>query len=412
VLALNLAVNGHTISSTTGKWEAGKAGHLRKLCQCYLNVIRPWPLGKEASKFHLDCVGKATFQKKQKTVPFPHVRRRYSAILRGLVVHEHDNFASSANVRLGDKMSNPYGNLSKFFAKLCFSFDFAAAWTQGINPKLRLPFCVALVSSSACGCTGLASLGQPERLYTEKEEIAAIRSYFASEDPGAPWSRYFSLQPGAQEKFRNEYITHRMYAIDLEYTKYEASLTHEGQEANFLSAITNLSLNGAATLVPVVHTKNLLNQIAMGVTGVDSTYNEKILLNQTMQHIQNGMRTGRYEQATIILANMKCDVADYPLGLALSDLELYYRAGTLTSGLMKVSDTVSQAKTDAKAAKDDSSPGAAGASAVPTPARARLMQNVATAVQAAGNADATKTCPASGVRLGNGARSNPRPPRT
>jgi hypothetical protein len=274
--------------------------------------------------------------------------------------------------------------------------------TMPLMRACRRGLCLALIAPIVSGCWGSGSLGQPDRVFPADTEIGWVQQG----DP-ALFDRY--LKSPSMET-RNDFITARMYAIDMAYTNYEASLTHEGQEVNFLTTLANLGLDGAATLVPVVQTKNLLTQISMGVTGVDSAYNDKILLKQTMQHIQTGMRTARYEQAAIILGNMQCKVRYYPIGMALSDLELYYRAGTLTSGLMKVTENVTNANTDAKAGKESQ-----GASASPA-AVARLSANATDAGVKAANAGAGCATAGNGQgvlpSIGNGARSLRLVPRT
>jgi hypothetical protein len=229
-------------------------------------------------------------------------------------------------------------------------------------------------------------LGQPDRAFQAQGEIVWVQN-----EASILFNNYLTYP---SKPTRNDFITTRMYAIDIAYTNYEASLTHEGQEANFLAAVASLSVNGVATLIPVVQTKNILNQVAMGITGIDTAYNEKILLQQTMQHVQTAMRTARYEQAAIILSNMQCEVDVYPIGLALSDLELYYRAGTLTTGLMKVTENVRDANETAKATKD---------SKAPSPSRAAIAKLAANATEArvkADNAVANKC-----VSVGSGQRS-------
>jgi hypothetical protein len=247
------------------------------------------------------------------------------------------------------------------------------------------PILILSLILTLSGCSAFSSLSEPNRLFPVEGEFAWIKK----DDP-----IFFNAYLSAPSKqTRNDFITSRMYAIDIAYTSYEANLTHEGQEANFLATVASLGVNGAATLVPVLHTKNLLNQVAMGITGTDTAYNEQLLLKQTIQHIQTAMRTGRYEQAAIILSNMQCEPSDYPIGMALSDLELYYRAGTLTSGLMKVTENVTNANSDAKATNDTQKPGAAPAGA------AKLAANATEAKIKAQDASA-KSC----VSVGNGTR--------
>jgi hypothetical protein len=59
-----------------------------------------------------------------------------------------------------------------------------------------------------------------------------------------------------------------------------------------------------------------------------------------MRTIQKQMRASRNIVATSIAAKMAQNVTDYPLWSALSDVEDYYTAGTLTTGVIDTSTTV------------------------------------------------------------------------
>jgi Tfp pilus assembly protein PilE len=56
------------------------------------------------------------------------------------------------------------------------------------------------------------------------------------------------------------------------------------------------------------------------------------------------MRANRAEIYKNIIQRMRHDTATYPLAMAMSDVEEYYRAGTLTGGLVKAQATVSAAE--------------------------------------------------------------------
>ena len=103
-----------------------------------------------------------------------------------------------------------------------------------------------------------------------------------------------------------------------------------------------------------------------------------------MQNVQTQMRANRNDQAALIYANMQCPIERYPVGMALSDLESYYRAGTLTSGLVNLSRTVTKAETDSKASKDSKAP------ASPPAAKAQLQM---TSKVAESKTKASDTCP-------------------
>ncbi len=143
-----------------------------------------------------------------------------------------------------------------------------------------------------------------------------------------------------------------MYAIDLGYYAYEAGLTHERQEAEFITTASNIGLTTASVLVPAVQTKDILTGIAGGITGVNAAYDDKVLLNKTIQLLQIQMRAARSQIALKIYAAMKLPATEYTLGMAMSDLEDYYRAGTMAGALIDVSNTVSGNANAANAAKN------------------------------------------------------------
>ena len=120
-----------------------------------------------------------------------------------------------------------------------------------------------------CGCNGhfLPSLRQPDRLYPIDAEVSMVRAY--SEDLAVHGASKSKTQ-------RNAFITARMYAIDLQYTKYESQLTHEGQNEGFLATAVNLGLTTTSTLVTPPGTKSILSGLATMFTGLDTAYNEKI----------------------------------------------------------------------------------------------------------------------------------------
>jgi hypothetical protein len=253
--------------------------------------------------------------------------------------------------------------------------------------SLRISF-VMLIAILVFGCAArLPSVRQPNRLYTEDQELTTIRSFEDLMDNKTDiWNRYFGLpNADAQKTFRNEIIAARMYAIDVEYTKYESQLTHENQDLNFASTAAATALTTAAALIPVAHTSRALSGVAAGVIGLDTAYNEKVLLSKTIQNVQTQMRANRSKQAAIIVAAMSCTTDNYPFGTAMSDIEAYYRAGTFTAGLVELSNTVGQAATIAQANKDAQSPGSTGAANSNITTLITNLQNAQKAVAALQN---------------------------
>ena len=206
---------------------------------------------------------------------------------------------------------------------------------------------VSIATFAVSGC--IPSTHPPERLYTIPYEMDLIRS--AQDNLASQYSATFLSSPSQAKLIRNEIIAQRMYAIDVQYTRYENSLTREGQEVGFGALTAAEGLSTAATLVVPAATKTILSAAATGVLAVKGHYDSEVLLAQTMRTIQKQMRASRSLVAANISAKLVQSVTDYPLSSALSDLEEYYSAGTVTSGVIDTSTTVGIKEADNKIIK-------------------------------------------------------------
>ena len=133
---------------------------------------------------------------------------------------------------------------------------------------------------------------------------------------------------------RNQIIFSRMYAIDLAYSQYEMRLTRESQSVGFLGTLTQLGISTAGTFAGGEQTKTILHAASSGVTGVKEAYEKEILIERTISVLQQQMRARRQTAKAKIIQRTSHGAASYPLELALSDIEEYYRAGTITGALI------------------------------------------------------------------------------
>jgi hypothetical protein len=212
--------------------------------------------------------------------------------------------------------------------------------------KLSWTFAVALALS---GC--IPSTHPPERLFPIAYEMDLIRT--SQGDLASQYSANFLSSPAQAKLIRNEIIAQRMYAIDVQYTLYENALTRETQEVGFGALTTAEGLSTAATLVTPAATKSILSGAATAVLAIKGHYDSEVLLAQAMRNIQKQMRASRNMVAAGISAKLVQPVSEYPLSAALSDLEEYYAAGTLTSGVIDSSTTVGIRENDTKNIKQD-----------------------------------------------------------
>lgn len=197
---------------------------------------------------------------------------------------------------------------------------------------------IALCAMTVSCTTSLQS--GPQRLFTVAQETALIR-----QQVGPPDFKFYSASSTADRvKYRNNYIAARMYAMDVAYTEYENALTTERQTVGFVGSSANIALNTAATLFTPTSTKTAISAVAAGLSGTRAAYNDEVLLKNSVDLLQTQMRANRANVAATIFRRMSHDDSVYPLAMAMSDLEDYYRAGTMTGGIIKAQSTVSAAE--------------------------------------------------------------------
>jgi hypothetical protein len=198
--------------------------------------------------------------------------------------------------------------------------------------------------------------GGPVRLVPVDVELEPIREGYNYPNVLTIYNAARSEQD--RERIRNEFIFARTYAMDVNYTAYEEGLTRESQDESFWAAVTNAGLTGAGALIPVAQTTRLLSGIAAGLTTVDQAYNKQYLLNKAIQILQSQMRAKRADVLTHIVARTLYPVSTYPLGMAMSDLEQYYQAGTLSAAFIDLSENTAMTADLAKRTTDNIKPGA------------------------------------------------------
>jgi hypothetical protein len=192
-----------------------------------------------------------------------------------------------------------------------------------------------LASAFLTGCTPSVQ-GAPPRLFDLTYETNAARSL-----SGPEWSEAYARAFGPRRReLRDQIVLARMYAIDINYSEYEANLTRERQNVNFMTTVAQLALMGSATAVAAKETKTILAAVATGLTGVKEAYDKDILIEKTIAILQQTMRARRKEVKVLIVERLGSDTGQYPLELALADVEMYFRAGTITGAFIDVAQDV------------------------------------------------------------------------
>jgi hypothetical protein len=144
----------------------------------------------------------------------------------------------------------------------------------------------------------------------------------------------------------------RMYAIDVNYTDFEHNLSVEGESVEFWSRFGSSTLTTIAGAVPVTQTVKGLNAIANGVNLGQSAYSDAFFRKRLIETLIASMRAARNERRAVIRTRMTCSADLYPLGLAFEDVESYYRAGTIETGSMRLTQNVTSDEKKTKSNDD------------------------------------------------------------
>jgi len=176
-----------------------------------------------------------------------------------------------------------------------------------------------LLSLIVSGCSATLGPG-PERVFTIDEQVTALRSI----------KDYASF---ATKVERNNFITQRVFAIDIEYTQYFAKLTKERQLGTLAGDLALLGTTFAGTIVPAASTKTILSALSTAITGARTDIDQDVYITQTIQILQSQMESSRLTVRKRIMANLSLELSQYTAWQGLSDLEDYYRAGTVAGAL-------------------------------------------------------------------------------
>jgi hypothetical protein len=204
----------------------------------------------------------------------------------------------------------------------------------------RLPFLhcrhlilVVTVALAACSSfTGAPPL--PTNLAAEVSGLAALHSTPQIGD-------CIKKAADQQTNCRDTIVQSRMIVIDSQYTQFRQNFYAEARWGGFAAIIASLALTTTAAFPGVAaSTSKVLSGIATGVTGTRAAFEKDILVDRTATALETAMDAARNSVAVRIRVGLKADAKDYPLAVALSDLESYYNAGTLLGALANITEVV------------------------------------------------------------------------
>ena len=145
---------------------------------------------------------------------------------------------------------------------------------------------------------------------------------------------------------RNKIISAGMLVIDINFSDFEKQLFKENREASFVTTVATLGLTAAGAMTGTA----VLSAISTGLIGSKAAFDSEVLMDKAILAIHTQMRAQRYFVAARLRRGFKENTTDYPLALAIVDIEAYYNAGTLLTAFIEITES---AGVKAKKAKED-----------------------------------------------------------
>ncbi len=176
-------------------------------------------------------------------------------------------------------------------------------------------------------------------------------------------------KPAEQVTRRNQILQELITLIDQNYSDFESQYYGYDAKVNFAGDAVNLGLTGVSAVTGTAHLKAVLSAVAVGTTGLKTSYQKNFFDQQTRSAIVEKMRAGRATQlaliqdekhmkAPIVCPTKGCPtavdgtaIAPYSLEAGLSDVASYYDAGSIIGALQAISANAGDDQTKAKDAQ-------------------------------------------------------------
>ena len=211
--------------------------------------------------------------------------------------------------------------------------DLALTTENAGNPfvlTLRvLKGCLASSLIAISGCGALENTGGPPPAFNVDQDIQDLEEHYASV---TSIKAYYSAGPESKAR-RDEFIIGRLTLYNLEYIKFVRQFYLSSAQLSSIIDITNIGLGLAATLVEPAVTKGILAAVATGLTGSRLAIERNFFQERTAQVLVTQMNAQRTAALVPIERGLTQRVEQYPLALAIVDLNSYYEAGTVQGPL-------------------------------------------------------------------------------
>lgn len=201
--------------------------------------------------------------------------------------------------------------------------------------KSPVYLCAGAFCLMACGCRSTMGPKMPAAL-----SAPAVTGYKAADfnaDVSSYRAKIAASDNAGALALRNQIAYRVMGDIEVNYARFEMSLTTQRAGFESGSDAIQLGLSAAATLTGATDVKDMLTASLTAFQGTRTSLDKNFFQEKTTESIISQMRASRKTKQAQLITNLATrDVASYPWDAAWIDLVDFYYAGTVPSALVEI----------------------------------------------------------------------------
>jgi hypothetical protein len=164
-------------------------------------------------------------------------------------------------------------------------------------------------------------------------------------------ANYYSPQTTGEERLllRNQIVSSRMNGYEAAYSDFKRRLNGDANTLNLAADLSVLGLAGAAATTGSLTAATALGAASAGIIGAKGAINADLYFQRTLPALIAQMDANRARAKLPIVRGLRKSDADYPLAIALVDLDALRDAGGIPTAIGGLTQQAEAAKTSAEA---------------------------------------------------------------
>jgi len=206
---------------------------------------------------------------------------------------------------------------------------------------------LALSALSLAGCASTEGAQRPvigvqgTTKLAQDHDLATALTNFGSDDNSSRGGL-------SKQAYRDLIVGIYMNAIDARYRQFTTNLSSESKRTGLGLDLAVIGLTGWASVAK--HTiVNEISAVAGGFAGARGAIDKNLYFDQTLPALIAAMDAEHLKVGSEILRNLQRNATEYPLVVAIGDLNRYELAGSLNAAIQTVTSQASQKREEAKA---------------------------------------------------------------